>query len=61
MIVRTLDQTEQAKLSELHAFLLDETRRPGEPEDLDTRLKERLLLAREMPEHRAALELLGDL
>lgn len=58
--VRSLTELEKEQISKLQAWLLDEQRRPGEVEDIPTRMKERLSLAREMPEHRAALELIGS-
>jgi len=59
-VVRALTELEKADISALQKFLLDEAQRAGEPDDLETRLKERLLQAREMPEHAAALKLIGD-
>jgi hypothetical protein len=59
-IVRALTELEKADISALQKFLLDDEQRPGEPADVETRLKERLLQAREMPEHAAALRLIGD-
>jgi hypothetical protein len=60
--VRGLTAPEQESIKALHAFLYSTERLPDElPEsDRDMVLQSRLEKARLMPEHFAALELIGD-